>query len=129
MRLGGQRASHNVEDRRGMGMAAGGLGVGGIVIAVIAYFLGFDPGMVTSMVEGTGAPQQQVEKGTPSDDAGQFVAKVLGSTEDVWGEIFRRSGVWIFGLFHSSDQTAAFWQPLAEQVRSMPPTLMEAHHR
>jgi predicted metalloprotease len=92
MRLGGQRASHNVEDRRGMGMAAGGLGVGGIVIAVIAYFLGFDPGMVTQMVEQTGAPQQQVGKATPSDDAGQFVAKVLGSTEDVWSGIFRRSG-------------------------------------
>ena len=44
MDLGNQRASGNVEDRRGIGMVGGGLGVGGIVVAVIAYFLGFDPG-------------------------------------------------------------------------------------
>src|SRR5438045_3955164 len=43
MELGNQRASGNVEDRRGIGMVGGGLGVGGIVVAVIAYFLGFDP--------------------------------------------------------------------------------------
>ena len=43
MELGDQRPSDNVEDRRGIGLGAGGLGVGGVVIAVIAYFLGFDP--------------------------------------------------------------------------------------
>ena len=36
MQLGDQQASGNVEDRRGIGIG-GGLGVGGIVIAVIAY--------------------------------------------------------------------------------------------
>ena len=44
MDLGNQRASGNVEDRRGMGVAAGGLGIGGIIIAIVAAFLGFDPG-------------------------------------------------------------------------------------
>jgi uncharacterized protein len=94
MDLGRQRASHNVEDRRGMGMVGGGLGVGGIVIALVAYFLGFDPGSVTQMVEQVGAPQsqQQAAKGAPTDEAGRFVAKVLGSTEDVWGGIFQQSG-------------------------------------
>jgi len=94
MQLGNQRASHNVEDRRGMGMVGGGLGVGGIVIAIIAYFLGFDPGAVTQVVEQAGAPQsqQQVAKGAPKDEAGQFVSKVLGSTEDVWGRVFQQSG-------------------------------------
>ena len=51
MQLGDQQGSANVEDRRGMGMAAGGLGVGGVVIALIAYFLGFDPGTVMDVVE------------------------------------------------------------------------------
>lgn len=37
MKLGDQQASGNVEDRRGIGMVGGGLGVGGIVIALIAY--------------------------------------------------------------------------------------------
>ena len=93
MELGNQRASGNVEDRRGMGMAAGGLGVGGIIVAVIAYFLGFDPGAVTSVLEQTSAPsQQQAPQGAPADEQGQFVSRVLGSTEDVWTRIFRQSG-------------------------------------
>ena len=95
MKLGNQRASRNVEDRRGMGMAAGGLGVGGIVIAVIAYFLGFDPGAVLQIQEqmaGSGGTQQAGPRGAPADEAGQFVSRVLGSTEEVWGGIFQRSG-------------------------------------
>ena len=39
MQLGGQRSSGNVEDRRGMGMAAGGLGIGGVVIALSQTFV------------------------------------------------------------------------------------------
>ena len=72
----------------------GGLGVGGIVIALIAYFLGFDPRMVTDVAEQVVAPQQTSEapRGAPSDEMGQFVSKVLGSTEDVWTRIFAKSG-------------------------------------
>jgi hypothetical protein len=92
MRLGGQRASHNVEDRRGMGMVGGGLGVGGIVIALIAYFLGFDPGAVMQVQQQMSGPAQQGQAGAPADEAGQFVSRVLGSTEDVWGRIFEQSG-------------------------------------
>jgi len=94
MQLGDQRASGNVEDRRGMGVVGGGLGVGGIVIALIAYFLGFDPGAVMNAVEQV-APQgetREAPRGAPVDEMGQFVSKVLGSTEDVWGRIFQQSG-------------------------------------
>jgi len=93
MDLGNQRASHNVEDRRGMGMAAGGIGIGGLVIAVIAYFLGVDPGAVVDIAQqaGGGSSAQEVRKGAPADDPGQFVSKVLGSTEEVWGRAFERS--------------------------------------
>ena len=93
MKLGDQQASGNVEDRRGMGMVGGGLSVGGIVIAVIAYFLGFDPSSVMNAVEQV-APQSEVReapKGAPADAMGQFVSKVLGSTETVWGKIFQQS--------------------------------------
>jgi len=93
MELGNQRASGNVEDRRGMGMVGGGLGVGGIVIAVIAYFLGFDPGTAINVAQQV-TPQhdaRQAPKGAPADQMGQFVSKVLGSTEDVWGRIFEQS--------------------------------------
>jgi len=93
MQLGDQRASGNVEDRRGMGMVGGGLGVGGIVVALIAYFLGFDPGTVVNMAEQM-APQHDnrpAPTGAPADEQGQFVSKVLGSTEDVWGKLLEQS--------------------------------------
>jgi hypothetical protein len=77
-----------------MRMVGGGLGVGGVVIVLIAYFLGFDPGIVMNAVE-QAAPRNetgQVSSGAPADEMGQFVSKVLGSTEDVWGNIFQQSG-------------------------------------
>jgi predicted metalloprotease len=77
-----------------MGMVGGGLGVGGLVIALIAYFLGFDPGAVVDVAEQV-VPQRETReapKGAPADEMGQFVAKILGSTEVVWGRIFQQSG-------------------------------------
>jgi predicted metalloprotease len=93
VRLGNQRPSGNVEDRRGIGLVGGGLGVGGIAIALIAYFLGFDPGAMLNVAEQV-APQRETReapKGVPGDPMGQFVSKILGSTEDVWGRIFLQS--------------------------------------
>jgi uncharacterized protein len=93
MELGNQRPSSNVEDRRGIGLVGGGLGVGGIVIALIAYFLGVDPRMALNVAEQVAPPPQtQGQKGTPNDQMGEFVARVLGSTEDVWSKIFQRTG-------------------------------------
>jgi predicted metalloprotease len=92
MRLGDQRASGNVEDRRGMRIG-GGLGVGGIAIFLIAYFLGFDPAAVLNVAVQI-APQgdaRQAPQGAPTDEMGQFVAKVLGSAEAVWGKVFQES--------------------------------------
>ena len=93
MKPGDQQASKNVEDRRGIGMVGGGLGVGGVIIALIAYFLGFDPSALMTAAEQV-APQQESREtpnGTPADEMGEFVAKVLGSTEVVWGRIFQQS--------------------------------------
>jgi uncharacterized protein len=93
MDLDDQEASSNVEDRRGMGMVGGGVGVGVIVIGLIAYFLGYDPSTVMNVAEQV-APQRETReapKGVPRDPTGQFVAKVLGSTEVVWGQIFQGS--------------------------------------
>ena len=73
-----------------MGMVGGGLGIGGIAVAVVAYFLGFDPGTALQIGQqvSTGTQQQRsVPKGTPEDQMGQFVARVLGSTEDVWSKL------------------------------------------
>ncbi|HUP96406.1 MAG TPA: neutral zinc metallopeptidase [Usitatibacter sp.] len=96
MQLGGQRGSGNIVDRRGIGVG-GGLGIGGVIIAIVAAFLGLDPNAVLNMAnevapQTTQGQQAQPKTGTPEDEMGQFVSKVLGSTEDVWKELFRSSG-------------------------------------
>lgn len=93
VKLGGQRASGNVEDRRGRGLVGGGLGVGAIVVAVIAYFLGFDPGTAINVAQQVTTPSdsREIPRGAPTDEMGQFASKVLGSTEDVWAGIFAQS--------------------------------------
>src|SRR5258708_27967349 len=72
----------------------GGLGIGGVVIVIIAAFLGYDPGQILSTVQQVSPPRETGTpvEGVPTDEMGHFVSKVLGSTEDVWMEIFRRSG-------------------------------------
>jgi predicted metalloprotease len=104
MRLGGQRESGNVEDARGgMGFGRGGMAVGGgcgtLLIIVLALIFGVDPSQLLSGGGGGpaqgpppaarpgAAPGQQAQ-----DEMTTFVKKVLGSTEDVWGDIFRRNG-------------------------------------
>jgi predicted metalloprotease len=93
MKLGGHRGSGNVEDRRGIGVG-GGLGIGGVVIALIAMFLGVDPSVVLNTANQVAPPpsQQEGPKGPPADEMGQFVSRVLASTEDVWQEVFRQAG-------------------------------------
>jgi len=97
MRLDGQRESANVEDRRGMSpmMRGGGLGCGGLIIVLIlSYLTGIDPRQLlqtaNQVVPQQSAPQGQV--GAPTDSLGHFASSVLGSTEDVWGEVFSASG-------------------------------------
>lgn len=98
MRLGGERESENVEDRRGSGIGRGGLAVGGgigtLAIALIALLFGVDPSQFINPSPdggpGQGAPTQQAPP--QNDEMSQFVRRVLGSTETTWGEIFNRNG-------------------------------------
>jgi len=102
MQLGRQRSSTNVQDRRGIGVG-GGVGLGTIVIALVAYFLGIDPTAVINMAE-QAQPQQQGaprDPNAPKDEGQVFVEKVLGSTEDVWkqlmqGQNYREPGLVLF---------------------------------
>ena len=94
MRWGLGRGSGNIEDRRGLGPVAGGVGIGGVVLALLGYFVfGIDPQQTLGMVQGAGgAQQQQGEMGAPTDEGGRFASQILGSTEEVWGAIFRQAG-------------------------------------
>ena len=90
MRLGRERTSSNVEDRRDRSFAGRSMGIGGVVIALIAMYFGIDPALVTNVVE----PQSSATGTVPpaDDPASQFVSKVLGSTEDVWNVAFQQAG-------------------------------------
>lgn len=96
MRWRGERQSQNIEDRRGMsrgGMAIGG-GLGGIVLLVLALLLGGDPRQLLEQLPAQNQPGTQSSRpiDPKEEELKQFVAVVLGSTEDVWTEIFRQSG-------------------------------------
>lgn len=92
----GGRESGNIEDRRGLGpVGVGGLGAGGVVLALIGYLVfGISPSTTMSALSGGGAPaeQQQGQRGTPQDEAGQFVDVIETNVDDVWTQIFRREG-------------------------------------
>jgi predicted metalloprotease len=111
MRWDDFRRSDNIEDDRdsgggggvGIPFGRGGVGIGTlIVLALIGWALGIDPSVLIGGAEifsgGGGSqyrqPYEPSERrtGTPSDKTGQFVAAVLGNTEDVWTEIFRANG-------------------------------------
>ena len=90
------RRSSNVEDRRGSGMGVGGvggLGIGGILLVVVVSLLFHkNPLQVLSQVEGGSPDQAQGPNPQANDEASQFSATILGSTEDVWGAYFKKSG-------------------------------------
>jgi uncharacterized protein len=98
MRFDELPTSDRVEDRRGLRAGrAGGIGIGTIVVlGLIGWALGIDPrvliGGAEMMSGGSQTQQQQVPTGTPSDEMGRFVSAVLGSTEEVWTDVFAHAG-------------------------------------
>jgi len=92
MRLNNSRQSRNVEDRRSSGPRigrGGSIGIGTVVLALVAMYFGVDPSVVLNMAD-QGAPGAPASTSVPADDVqGQFVVRVLGETEQTWGEIFQ----------------------------------------
>ena len=98
MRLDEEQESQNIEDRRGRGVSRGiaGGGIGTLVIILLALFFGIDPRMLLQGNVGETnlpqAPAPQSQQPGGEDEMRQFVAKVLGSTERTWSEIFKAAG-------------------------------------
>lgn len=104
MKWEGNRESDNVEDRRGgggrgFGIGGGSIGIGTVVIALVAsYFFGIDPGTVLNILSGgesgqiTSGQQAPAQHPPANDQMAKFVATVLADTEDTWTELFRASG-------------------------------------
>ncbi len=95
------RRSSNVDDRRGGGggravRGAGGLGIGGILLVLaISWFTGQNPAELLRLVETAPvaqAPQEAAPGGAPTDAKGDFIAAILGETEDVWSAIYQQNG-------------------------------------
>ena len=93
------RRSENVEDRRGMRIssraAGGGLGI--LILAVVAIYLGIDPSVIlneTTMTTGTQTSSYStpVERSSVEDGLADFVSTVLADTEDTWHGLFRQMG-------------------------------------
>ena len=94
MRWIGRRESTNVDDRRGIG---GPVAIGGGIIGVIALLVNFllggniDTSQLPLPGNSGGAPMSQQEQAA-QDKQAQFVKVVLAETENVWNELFSRSG-------------------------------------
>lgn len=94
MRLKGVRRSSNIEDKRRQGgrngPGLGGLGLGGLLLVLaIGYFTGVD---VTPLLQ-EGPPTGDVVQRQPSPEeerAAEFTARVLATTEQVWGAHFAK---------------------------------------
>ncbi len=103
MKWEGNRQSENVDDRRasgggGRGRVVGGrgIGIGTIVIAVLGgWVFGINPLTILGVLSGGGTEQaQQMPSQRPpaEDQMARFVSTVLADTEDVWKDLFARSG-------------------------------------
>jgi uncharacterized protein len=94
MKWEGQRQSDNVEDVRGsgggtgFGLGGGSIGIGGVVVALIAgWIFGINPLALLGLMGGEGgtpAVQQPAQRPPAEDREAAFVSTVLADTEDVW---------------------------------------------
>ena len=101
MKLTGRRESTNVDDRRGMTAAkAGGVGIVGIIIALVMTFLSKGSLNLVDVInlapEMMGNVTEQAEGGREFTEEEQALAtfskQILAGTEDVWTEEFKKIG-------------------------------------
>ena len=103
MRWEDGRESDNVEDRRGFPISGRGasLGCGGIIVLLLVSWLtGINPMRLLDMVQGSSSQAPAAPSAAPApsgpapagDKLGKFASVVLASTEDVWKDIFAKTG-------------------------------------
>ncbi|MEC5399382.1 KPN_02809 family neutral zinc metallopeptidase [Uliginosibacterium sp. H1] len=123
MRFDDGQESSNIEDRRssGRGLPVGGrsIGVGTVVLALVAWYFGIDPSVVmqgASMLDNQPPAVQQGQQGVQNtgnaqeDQLARFVSLVLRDTEQTWQQIFAQGGKQYADpklvLFRDATQTA-----------------------
>ena len=99
MKLNGRRESSNVDDRRRTGLStAGGIGIGGIIVAaLLTWLMGGNP---LDAIQQAAEQQMNVSTQTEGnrefteeeEELAKFSRQILAGTEDVWTEVFRQMG-------------------------------------
>ncbi len=92
MRWSKQDKSRNVDDRRGKNVKTGvGIGLGTIVIFIIATLLGEDPGRLMEQLPAQQQTQQTQSspRSAAEDELADFVGAVLTYNEEVWDKLFQ----------------------------------------
>lgn len=96
MKMEGRRTSANVEDRRGKttAVAAGGIGIGGLIIYLIVSLMGGDPSAVVEQMQQTQGEATTTEyvPTAQEQEFELFASRILASTEDVWTAEFKKYG-------------------------------------
>lgn len=95
MRWRGRQGSSNIEDRRGVRFGrAGGIGIGTILLALVAMYFGQDPAVVLQGVQPSAPTSEEVpyEESPEEAQLREFVSVVLADTEETWGQIFSQAG-------------------------------------
>ena len=61
-----------------------------IVVGILALLFGADPGDLMRLIGQSGqpAPIEQQASNAPTDQAGEYIRRVLGETEDVWEDVY-----------------------------------------
>jgi len=99
MKYQGREGSRNIEDRRGKNVrrVGGGIGIGAILIALVAMFLGDDSALSSVIAEAaqgggqtTTTSSQEHNPSAQEQELAKLVSVVLKETEDVWDEIFKQ---------------------------------------
>jgi predicted metalloprotease len=95
MRWRGRQGSSNIEDRRGVRVGrAGGIGIGTILLALVAIYFGQDPSVVLQGIQPSGPTVEEGPYQESPEEAQlrEFIGVVLADTEETWGQIFSEAG-------------------------------------
>ena len=119
MRWQGRKQSDNIEDRRGSSGGfpggKGGLGIGGIIIVLIGYFV-FGVDLSGTVAGNSGSQQVSTQQQGPVQESGEeaqlreLSGVVLASTEEAWSAYFQQHNARYrepkMVLYRGSTQTA-----------------------
>lgn len=95
MRWRGERESSNVEDRRGSGIGGRHIGIGGVILGLVALYFTKDPTLLLQSLTGEESTQQSsgpYQESAQEADSRELVQVVLADTEDTWGTLFTAMG-------------------------------------